>query len=111
MPFYLFWPFVKIKHVALEEKMNCSLLTQLFKLCGALTVKRMWIENGKEVRQGLDPPDTRIFFEALKKNWVITFPQGTTMPFAPERKGTANVINHCNLVVISVVIKKFSPGI
>ena len=61
----------------------------MFTLAGALTVKRTWRAEGKEVRRGLDPSDTRKIERALSSSWVITFPQGTTKPFAPARKGTA----------------------
>ena len=108
LPFYLLWPFTKIKYVAAEETMNSTMLTRFFRLAGALTVKRTWNEGGKEVRRGLDPSDTRKIFDALKNNWVITFPQGTTKAFAPGRKGTAHIIKHSNPIVIPVVINGFS---
>ena len=108
LPFYLLWPFTRVKYVAAEETMNSSILTRFFRLAGALTVKRTWNEGGKEVRRGLDPSDTRKIFDALKANWVITFPQGTTKAFAPGRRGTAHIIKHCNPIVIPVVIKGFS---
>lgn len=108
LPFYLLWPFTKIKYVAAEETMNSTILTRFFRLAGALTVKRTWNEGGKEVRRGLDPSDTRKIFDALKSNWVITFPQGTTKAFAPGRKGTAHIIKHSNPIVIPVVINGFS---
>jgi 1-acyl-sn-glycerol-3-phosphate acyltransferase len=107
-PFYLLWPFTKIKYVAAEETMKSSLLTRFFTLAGALTVKRTWSDGGKEVRRGLDPSDTRKIFDALRNNWVITFPQGTTKAFAPGRKGTAHIIKQTNPIVIPVVINGFS---
>ena len=108
LPYYLLWPFTRIKYVAAEETMNNSMLTRFFRLAGALTVKRTWNEGGKEIRRGLDPSDTRKIFDALKNNWVITFPQGTTKAFAPGRKGTALIIKHSNPIVIPVVINGFS---
>ena len=108
LPFYLLWPFTKIKYVAAEETMNSSMLTRFFRMAGALTVKRTWNNSGKEFRRGLDPSDTRKIFSALADNWVITFPQGTTKAFAPGRKGTAHIIKHCNPIVIPVVINGFS---
>lgn len=108
LPFYLLWPFTRVKYVAAEETMNSSVLTRFFRLAGALTVKRTWNEGGKEVRRGLDASDTRKIFNALKENWVITFPQGTTKAYAPGRKGTAHIIKHCNPIVIPVVINGFS---
>ena len=108
IPYYLLWPFTKIKYVAAEETMNSSMLTRFFRLAGALTVKRTWNEGGKEIQRGLDPSDTRKIFKALEDNWVITFPQGTTKAYAPGRKGTAYIIKHSNPIVIPVVIKGFS---
>lgn len=108
IPFYLLWPFTRIKYVAAEETMQSSLLTKFFTLAGALTVKRTWNEGGKEVRRGLDPSDTRKIFDSLQNNWVITFPQGTTKPYAPGRKGTAFIIKQTNPIVIPVVINGFS---
>jgi len=43
----------------------------------------------------------------LQDNWVITFPQGTTKPFAPGRKGTALIIKQNRPIVIPVVISGF----
>ena len=108
IPYYLLFPFTKINFVAAEETMKSSLLSRIFKLAGALTVKRTWNEGGKEIRRGLDPSDTRKVFDALKNNWVITFPQGTTKAFAPGRKGTAHIIQKTNPIVIPVVINGFS---
>ena len=51
--------------------------------------------------------DTRKITRALEKNWVITFPQGTTKPFAPGRKGTALIIKQTRPIVIPVVINGF----
>ena len=44
---------------------------------------------------------------ALKDGWVITFPQGTTKPFRPVRKGTAHIIKHYKPIVIPIVIDGF----
>src|SRR6476660_9168200 len=40
VPYYLLWPFTRIKYVAAEETMKANWLTKLFTLAGALTVKR-----------------------------------------------------------------------
>ena len=107
LPYYLLWPFTRIKYVAAEETMNASWLTKLFTLAGAITVKRTWRAEGQEVRRGLDPSDTRKITSALKNNWVITFPQGTTKPFAPGRKGTAFIIKQNQPIVVPVVINGY----
>jgi 1-acyl-sn-glycerol-3-phosphate acyltransferase len=107
IPFYLLWPFTRIKYVAAQETMQRNWLTRLFTLAGAVTVKRTWRTEGTEARRGLDPSDTRKINHALHHNWVITFPQGTTQPFAPGRKGTAFIIKQNKPIVIPVVISGF----
>lgn len=107
LPYYLLNPFTRLYYVAAEETMNGNWISRLFKLAGALTVKRTWRAEGKEVRRGLDPSDTRKITTALKDNWIITFPQGTTKPFAPGRKGTAYIIKQCKPIVVPVVINGF----
>ncbi len=107
VPYYLLWPFTRVKYVAAEETMKSSFISKLFTLAGALTVKRTWRSEGTEVRRNLDPSDTRKIERALQNNWVITFPQGTTKPFAPGRKGTAFIIKQHKPIVIPVVISGF----
>lgn len=100
-------PFTNVYYVAAEETMRGSVISRFFTLAGALTVKRTWRAEGKEVRRGLDPSDTRKIERALSSSWVITFPQGTTKPFAPGRKGTAFLIRKNEPIVIPVVINGF----
>ncbi len=107
VPYYLLNPFTRVNYVAAEETMKGSWISRIFAMAGALTVKRTWLAEKKEVRRGLDPSDTRKITRALAKNWVITFPQGTTKPFAPARKGTALIIKQNRPVVIPVVIGGF----
>lgn len=107
IPFYLLNPFTNVYFVAAEETMKDNWLTRLFAAAGALTVKRTWNQKSGEVRKGLDPSDTRKIERALHSSWVITFPQGTTKPFAPGRKGTAFLIKQNKPIVIPVVIQGF----
>ena len=107
LPYYFLNPFTRVNYVAAVETMKDNWLTRLFLLAGGLTVKRTWRSEGKEVRRGLDPSDTRKIARALEKNWVITFPQGTTKPFAPGRKGTALIIKQVRPIVVPVVIGGF----
>ena len=44
---------------------------------------------------------------ALADGWVITFPQGTTSPWKPIRKGTAHLIKQYKPVVVPIVIDGF----
>jgi 1-acyl-sn-glycerol-3-phosphate acyltransferase len=107
IPFYLLWPNTRIKYVAAEETMKSNWISKILSLGGAITVKRTWRAEGQEVRKSLDPSDTRKIERALKNNWVITFPQGTTKPFAPGRKGTAFIIQQHRPIVIPVVINGY----
>jgi 1-acyl-sn-glycerol-3-phosphate acyltransferase len=107
VPYYLLNPFTSVYYVAAEETMKSNWLSRLFTLAGAITVKRTWKKDGVDVRRGLDISDTRKIERALNKAWVITFPQGTTKPYAPGRKGTAYIIKHCKPTVIPVVIQGF----
>ncbi|HMR92616.1 MAG TPA: lysophospholipid acyltransferase family protein [Chitinophagaceae bacterium] len=107
IPYYLLNPFTRVNYVAAEQTMKGSWISRLFTLAGALTVKRTWNTGSGENRKGLDPSDTRKITRALQKNWGITFPQGTTKPFAPGRKGTALIIRQSRPVVVPVVINGF----
>ncbi len=106
-PIYLLNPWTNVYYVAAEETMKGSWISKLFTLGGALTVKRTWRAEGTEVRRGLDPSDTRKIERALSSSWIITFPQGTTKPFAPARKGTAYIIKNHQPIVVPVVINGF----
>jgi 1-acyl-sn-glycerol-3-phosphate acyltransferase len=107
LPYYLLNPFTNVYFVAASETMNDSWLTRIFKLAGALTVKRTWRAEGQDVQRNLDVNDTLKITKALSKSWVITFPQGTTKPFAPGRKGTAHIIKENQPIVVPVVINGF----
>lgn len=107
IPFYLLSPFTNVYYVAAEETMKGSFISRLFALGGALTVKRTWRANGEAVNREVDVSDTEKIDSALKKSWVITFPQGTTKPFAPGRKGTAHIIKNNQPIVVPVVINGF----
>jgi len=107
IPYYLLNPFTRVNYVAAEQTMKGSFISRLFLLAGGLTVKRTWNKESGEIRKGLDVSDTRKIKNALENNWVITFPQGTTKPFAPGRKGTALIIKQVKPIVIPVVINGF----
>ncbi len=107
IPYYLLNPFTNVYYVAAEETMQATWISRLFTMAGAITVKRTWRPEGTETRKGLDPSDTRKIARALENNWIITFPQGTTKPFAPGRKGTALIIKMTKPIVVPVVINGF----
>ena len=107
VPLYFLNPFVDVNFVAAEETMKDNLLTRIFTLAGAITIKRTWRAGGKDVKREVDMKDSNKIHDALNKRWVITFPQGTTKPFAPGRKGTAHIIKEMRPVVVPVVINGF----
>jgi 1-acyl-sn-glycerol-3-phosphate acyltransferase len=107
LPYYLINPFSNVSFVAAEETMKDSFISRLFALGGAVTIKRTWRSGGKDINREVDSNDYSKIHMALKKNWVITFPQGTTKPFAPGRKGTAHIIKKHKPIVVPIVIDGF----
>ncbi len=107
LPYYLINPFTNVYFIAAEETMNGSIISRIFKLAGALTIKRTWRADGKDIDRTRDESDTQKIDAALNNSWVITFPQGTTKPFAPGRKGTAHIIKNNQPIVVPVVINGF----
>lgn len=99
-----------IYYVAAEETMKDGFIPKLLALSGAVTIKRSWRANGENVRRKVDKKDTENIDRALQDGWVITFPQGTTTPYAPGRKGTAIIVKNNQPIVIPVVIDGFRRG-
>lgn len=110
IPYYLLNPFTRVYFVSAEDTMKKTFMTKLMALAGALTVKRTWVDDDKAVRKGLNLSDSKKILTTLKSNWVITFPQGTTTPFAPGRKGTAFLVKQSKAVVIPIVIENFNKA-
>lgn len=110
IPYYLLNPFSSVYFVSAEDTMKKTFMSRLMALAGALTVKRTWVEEDKSVRKGLNLSDSKKILQALKRNWVITFPQGTTTPFAAGRKGTAFLVKQSKAVVVPIVITGFNKA-
>lgn len=106
-PRYLLNPKLNIYFVAARETMKAGILPKLFAYVGSVSIKRTWRQAGKEVDRGVDPRDIDKIYKALNSGWVITFPQGTTTPFVPGRRGTAHIIKETKPIVIPVVIDGF----
>lgn len=98
---------MNVYYIAARETMQAGLLTRIMAYAGAITVERTWREKGKDVHREVNLTDTENIGVALKDGWVITFPQGTTKPFKPIRKGTAHIIKQYKPIVIPVVIDGF----
>ena len=59
------------------------------------------------MKRAVDPGDLERIRAALRRGWLITFPQGTTTPGAPLRKGTAHIIREHRPVVVPVALTGF----
>lgn len=110
VPFYLLNPFTNVYYVGAATTLEKNWLTRFFALAGAIPVKRTWNSDSNEERKGLETADFRNIEKALESSWVITFPQGTTKPFAPGRKGTALTIKRAKPVVVPIVIGGFNEA-
>ena len=106
-PLYLMAPRARSYYVAASETMKAGIVPKLFGLGGALTVERSWRAEGKNVKRERDSKAGDKVYQALGHGWVVSFPQGTTSPYAPIRKGTAHLILENNPIVIPVVINGF----
>ncbi|MDR2205945.1 MAG: 1-acyl-sn-glycerol-3-phosphate acyltransferase [Flavobacteriaceae bacterium] len=106
-PIYLLNPKVDFYYVAAEETMNKGILAKIFKIAGAVTVKRTWRAEGKNVNRLVDMHEVENIMKALDNGWVITFPQGTTSAFAQGRKGTAKLVKNQRPIVVPIKINGF----
>jgi 1-acyl-sn-glycerol-3-phosphate acyltransferase len=104
---YLWNPKLNIYYVAAKETMSSGLLPRILAYAGSVSIERTWRENGQEIQRQVKMSDISNIGKALDDGWVITFPQGTTKPFKPVRKGTAHIIKHYKPVVIPIVIDGF----
>ena len=104
---YLWNPKLNIYYVAAAETMRKSLLTKVLAYVGSVSIERTWRAEGKDVNRQVKMSDITNIGTALNDGWVITFPQGTTTPCKPLRKGTAHIIKRYKPVVVPVVIDGF----
>ncbi|MGB5435839.1 MAG: lysophospholipid acyltransferase family protein [Maribacter sp.] len=104
---YLWNPKLNVYYVAAAETMKKSLLTKIFAYAGSISVERTWRAEGQDVNRQVKMSDISNIGKALNDGWVITFPQGTTTPWKPLRKGTAHIIKKYRPVVVPVVIDGF----
>ena len=102
-----FRPRLNLYFVAADETVQSGLLPRIMAYCGAVSVKRTWRKDGEDIQRKVDPKDQDNIAKALADGWVISFPQGTTKPFVPGRKGTAHMIKEYRPIVIPVVINGF----
>lgn len=104
---YLWSPKLNIYYVAAKETMRAGFLPRVLAYAGSVSIERTWREAGKDINRQVKLSDITNIGKALDDGWVITFPQGTTQPFRPVRKGTAHIIKRYKPIVIPIVIDGF----
>lgn len=104
---YLWNPKLNIYYIAAKETMNSGILPKILAYAGSVSIERTWRSKGEDIKRGVKFSDISNIGKALDDGWVITFPQGTTTPFKPIRKGTAHLIKQYNPIVIPIVIDGF----
>ena len=104
---YLWHPKLNIYFIAAKETMKAGLLPRILAYAGSISIERTWREAGKDINRQVKMSDISNIGRALDDGWVITFPQGTTTPFRPLRKGTAHIIKKYKPIVVPIVIDGF----
>lgn len=104
---YLWKPKLNIYYIAAKETMKAGLLPRVLAYAGSVSIERTWREAGKDVQRQVKMSDISNIGRALDDGWVVTFPQGTTTPFKPLRKGTAHIIKKYKPIVVPIVIDGF----
>ena len=104
---YLWNPKLNIYYIAARETMKSSILAKILAYAGSISIQRTWREKGKEISRQVKFSDVSNIGTALDDGWVITFPQGTTTPFKPIRRGTAHIIKTFKPIVVPIVIDGF----
>jgi 1-acyl-sn-glycerol-3-phosphate acyltransferase len=104
---YMWNPKLNLYFIAAKETMTSGLLPRILAYAGSVSIERTWRSHGKDVDRQVKMSDISKIGIALNDGWVITFPQGTTTPFKPIRKGTAFLIKQYKPIVIPIVIDGF----
>ena len=104
---YLWHPKLNIYFIAAKETMKAGLLPRILAYAGSISIERTWREAGKDIQRQVKMSDISNIGRALEDGWVVTFPQGTTTPFRPLRKGTAHIIKKYKPIVVPIVIDGF----
>lgn len=104
---YLWRPKLNIYYVAAGETMRSGILPRIFAYTGSVSVERTWRSGGKDINRQVKMSDISNIGKALDDGWLVTFPQGTTTPFKPIRRGTAHIIKTFKPTVVPIVIDGF----
>ena len=104
---YLWHPKLNLYFIAAKETMRDGIFPRILAYVGSVSIDRTWRSHGEDVNRQVKMSDVSKIGIALDDGWVITFPQGTTTPFKPIRKGTAHIIKKYKPIVIPIVIDGF----
>jgi 1-acyl-sn-glycerol-3-phosphate acyltransferase len=104
---YLWQPKLNIYYIAAKETMKDGLFPRILAYVGSVSIDRTWRSKGEQVNRQVKMSDVSKIGIALEDGWVITFPQGTTTPFKPIRRGTAHLIKKYKPTVVPIVIDGF----
>ena len=104
---YLWQPKMNIYFVAAKETMKSGIFPRILAYVGSVSIDRTWRSKGEDINRQVKMSDISSIGKALDDGWVITFPQGTTTPYKPIRKGTAHIIKKYKPIVIPIVIDGF----
>ena len=104
---YLFHPMLDVYYIAALETMKAGFLPKLLAYTGSISIERTWRLKGKDINRKVKMSDVNNISRVLQNNWVITFPQGTTKPFTPVRRGTSHIIKTEKPLVVPIVIDGF----
>ena len=98
---------LNIYFIAAKETMNSGIIPKILAYTGAIPISRTWREKGSDIKRKINKKEITNVQKALQNGWLITFPQGTTTPWAPIRKGTAHIIKENKPLVVPIVIDRF----
>jgi 1-acyl-sn-glycerol-3-phosphate acyltransferase len=104
---YIWNPKLNLYYIAAGETMRSGILPKIFAYTGSISIERTWRSAGENVNRQVKMSDISNIKKALDDGWVITFPQGTTTPFKPIRRGTAHIIKTYKPIVVPIVIDGF----
>ncbi|MCK5814360.1 MAG: 1-acyl-sn-glycerol-3-phosphate acyltransferase [Flavobacteriaceae bacterium] len=104
---YIWQPKLNIYFIAATETMKAGIIPKILAYMGSISIERTWRSKGKDINRPVKVSEISKIGMALNDGWVITFPQGTTTPFKPIRRGTAHLIKTYKPIVIPIVIDGF----
>jgi len=103
-------PKLNLYYIAARESMKKGLLLRIFKVAGAVLVDRTWRDGSDSVERSIQTADVDAIGQAINDGWLLTFPQGTTRPGAPVRKGTAHLVKQHAPIVVPVRVDGFNQA-